>query len=368
MKDVKVITRHAVANYGSLLQTYATQVILEKLGYRPAIINYIPREEQGWYMALVRFRIRGVDNENRLKQLAFFCSQIINYSVSYFMFKRFRKGLIHETALYSSLDELRANPPSADVYMTGSDQVWGRISGRPYDAAFFLEFAPPGKKCIAYSASFGSETTAIEPDELKRMITKYSALNVRELSGLRILRDHGFTQCQHVLDPTLLLDRTDWARMASGQRRPQRYLLVYQLHQSKDFENYAEAFSKKTGLPIFRLSCSMNSVLQKGKLVYMTSPQQFLQYFMDAQYIITDSFHATVFSVIFNKRFVSVMPGTSSTRIKSILQVLGLEDRVLERFDDFRLINLDIDFDAVNKRLDALRKDSLNALKQALEH
>lgn len=368
MKDVKVITRHAVANYGSLLQTYATQVVLEKLGYQPAIINYIPREEQGWYMALVRFRVRGVESQNRIKQWAFFVSQFVNYSVSYLMFKRFRKGLIRETELYNSLDELRANPPNADIYMTGSDQVWGRISGRPYDGAFFLEFVPPGKKCIAYSASFGSETTAIEPDQLVRMIKKYSALNVRELSGLRILQDHGFSECKHVLDPTLLLDRKDWAKMASGQRRPQRYILVYQLHQSRDFENFAEQVSVMTGLPVYRLSCSMNSILQKGKLVYMTSPQAFLQYFLDAQYILTDSFHATVFSIIFNKRFVTIKPATSSTRIKSILQVFNLEDRLLKDWNDFDWLDKAIDYDDVNARLDALRNDSLEALKSALEH
>lgn len=368
MKNVKVITRHSVANYGSLLQTYATQRTLEKLGYQTEIINYIPKEEQSWYLAFVRFKVREFSSQNGIKQLLFFLSQIVNYSFSYFMFKKFRSKLVKETALYSSLDELKSNPPPADIYLTGSDQVWGKIANQPYDKAFFLDFVPPGKKCVAYSASFGTETTHIPASDLKQLVQKYSSLNVRELSAVRILKELGFENCNHVLDPTLLLTREDWKSMAAKKIRHQKYVLVYQLHQNRDFEAYAEAFGKMKGLRVLRLSCSMNSILQKGNLVYMTSPATFLRYFMDAEYVLTDSFHATVFSIIFNKQFICISPGSTSTRMLSILKVFELEDRMLDNFQNFHWQEKTIDFTPVNAKLKSMQDDSLQHLAQSLVH
>jgi len=368
MAKVKVITRHAVANYGSLLQTYATQHVIEKLGHEVEIINYVPREEQSWRQAFVRYHIRGVSQRNPLYKLVFLLSQMINYGFSYRMFKRFRKRFsIKEGALYSTPAELKSNPPRADIYVTGSDQVWGNIGTQPYDPAFFLHFAPAEKRCIAYSASFGTTQPDIDPATLVKMMNKYSAINVREMSAKQILNDCGFTNVNHVLDPTFLLSRDEWQAIAAKPLKMAPYILVYQLHSGDAFEEYAGSVSKRLGLPIVRLSCSMNSVMQKGKFVYMCSPNTLLRYFMDAQLVLTDSFHATAFSLILNKNFVTLSPGKTSTRIKSILDAFGLGDRLLDDLGRFSWLDQDIDFDHVNEALAQLREQSVSHLAKSLQ-
>lgn len=368
MAKVKVITRHAVANYGSLLQTYATQHVIEKLGHEVEIINYVPREEQSWRQAFVRYHIRNVSGRNPLYKLVFLMSQMINYGFSYSMFKRFRKRFsIKEGSLFSTPAELKANPPQADIYVTGSDQVWGNIGTMPYDPAFFLHFAPADKRCIAYSASFGTTEPDIEGKALVQMMGKYSAINVREMSAKHILNDHGFSNVNHVLDPTFLLSREEWQSIAAKPQNKAPYILVYQLHSGEAFEAYAQTISKKLGLPIVRLSCSMNSVLQQGKFVYMCSPNTLLRYFMDAQLVLTDSFHATAFSLILNKKFVTLSPGKTSTRIKSILETFGLGSRLLDDLNQFDWLDQTIDFDHVNTSLAKLRDESIGYLSRSLK-
>ena len=367
MAKVKVITRHAVANYGSLLQTYATQHVIEKLGHEVEIINYVPKEEQSWRQAFVRYHIRNVSGRNPLYKLVFLLSQMINYGFSYRMFKHFRKRFsIKEGSLYSTPVELKSNPPEADIYVTGSDQVWGNIGTMPYDPSFFLHFAPADKRCIAYSASFGTTQPDIDAKSLVQMMNKYSAINVREMSAKKILNDKGFNNVNHVLDPTFLLSREEWQKIAAQPRNKAPYILVYQLHSGDAFEAYAETISKKLGLPIVRLSCSMNSVLQKGKFVYMCSPNTLLRYFMDAQLVLTDSFHATAFSLILNKNFVTLSPGKTSTRIKSILESFDLGDRLLDDLTRFDWLDQTIDFDHVNKSLAKLRDESIGYLSRSL--
>lgn len=370
MKRIQVITRHAVANYGSLLQTYATEKVLRSLGYDVQIINYIPKREQSWRLAQVRSNTNGINGQNPLKQWLFLASQMLNYSVSYQAFKGFRSRLINETPLYSSLPELEASPPQADIYLTGSDQVWGRMGPMPYDRAYFLDFVPDNAPRVAYSASFGREHIEIDAETLQGLLQKYKEINVREASAVDILNTMGFDSVNHVLDPTLLLDSNDWRSLATSKDTDNpkgNYILVYQLNRNKTFENYANRLGDKLGLPVIRLSCSMNSLLQKGKLVYLPSPEALLNYFNNASYVLTDSFHATVFSLIFNRQFIVFSPGKTSTRIKSILGSLELDSQFREHFDDYDWTDQIIDYASVNSKLDAMRATSKSILKQSLE-
>ena len=137
---VDIITRHSVPNYGSLLQSYATQKTIEKMGYESEIINYTRYEER--YENLAKTLLKGKKwDKNLLLRLIYRILQSPNYKIQYKKFLEYRKNFLYETNIeYGNLEELKNNTPIADIYCSGSDQIWGRIGNSEYDEAYFLEF------------------------------------------------------------------------------------------------------------------------------------------------------------------------------------------------------------------------------------
>lgn len=364
---VDVITRHAVANYGSILQTYATQSIIESLGFDCNIINYVREDEKGkniWKMLLKRSKKW---NKNFITRSIYKAIQSPNYTYSYNKFLQFRKKLLKETREYNSIKELREEIPEADVYCTGSDQVWGNIGNVPYDETYFLKFVPKYKKCIAYSASFGKEINDERMlSNLNYLLEDYKSILVRENTAVDIIKKTGIDNVKQVLDPTLLLDKEKLSNLTTNIKEKKEYVLVYQLHDNKKFEKYAKKFAKKAKLKLIRISPAINNIFKSGNTVFMPTPQEFLSYIKNARYIITDSFHGTVFSILFNKDFIDILPGKSATRIESMLSLTCLEDRILKDYNDFSFINKKIEFENVNDIIKEQRKRSINLLKEAI--
>lgn len=372
-KKVDIITRHAVANYGSILQTYATQKVFRKLGYDSEIINYVRKDEQGKNIALANLKSNRNKkwNKNVLTRLLYKILQIPNYEYSYNCFKKFRSQLLKQTdVFYESLEQLKNNVPEADIYCTGSDQVWTSMGLYQYDEAYFLEFVPEDKACITYASSFGRDEINKDLHEnLKRLLKKYSNILVREDSAVDIIENIGLNNVEQVVDPTLLLNREEWEELLNKQknRENKKYILIYQLQNNKKFDIYAKKLAKKLNLKLIRISPSINGFSKNGNFVYMPNPKMFLNYFKNAEMVITDSFHGTVFSLIFQKKFIDILPPMTGTRIKSILRLVGLEERILDDYNDFSIIDRKIDFNKVTKILNKQREDSLEKLRKTLE-
>ena len=366
---VDIITRHSVPNYGSLLQSYATQKVIEEMGFESEIINYTRYEER--YKNLVNTLIKGKKwNKNIITRTIYKMIQKPNYTKMYRKFEKYRKNFLKESRLeYGSLQELKDNVPEADVYCSGSDQIWGKIGTVEYDEAYFLKFIEDRtKRCIAYSSSFGKEEIdgSLEKN-IKKLLENYSDILVREDTAKSILKKHGIANVEQVLDPTLLLNKEQWSNLASKVKNKQKkYILVYQLHDNKSFDKYAKEFSKNTGLKLLRISPSIYHITRSGKLIYLPNQYEFLSLFQNAEYVLTDSFHATVFSIIFNRKFVDILPGKTSTRIISILKLTGLQDRILTKYDDFSFINKTINFSECNTIIENQRKRSIELLKKAI--
>ena len=367
---VDIITRHSVPNYGSILQSYATQKTIESLGHESEIINYTRYEER--YNNLANTLVKGKRwDKNPITRLIYKSIQTPNYAKMYKKFDKYRKELLKETELeYGSLEELQKNIPEADVFCSGSDQIWGKIGTAEYDETYFLEFAK-NKKCISYASSFGkTELSDNLNKNLKNLLEKYSSILVREDSAKDILKNKGFNNIEHVLDPTLLLDTKQWTDLANKTKiKHKDYVLVYQLHDNKEFDNYAKQFAKRKNLKLLRLSPSLYHITRSGKLIYLPTPYEFLAYFNNADYILTDSFHATVFSIIFNKKFIDILPANKTgTRIESVLKLLGIDNRLLKNYNDFETIDKKIIYNKVNQKLDEERKKSLELFKKAIEN
>lgn len=366
---VAVITRHAIANYGSILQAYATERILEQLGHDVEIIDYIPIEEKTENLVFTYIKNSKLWNKNFLTRKIYQILQDSNIRIMNQKFEEYRHSYLKMTDnTYHTLEGLKKDCPKADVYCTGSDQVWGKIGNQLYDEAYFLEFLDKGQKCISYAGSFGKDHIDEELKvKLKQYMKKYSHLLVRENTAVQILKDVGCTNVKQVLDPTLLLAPTEWNKLCHEVDEKRPYILIYHLRHNKQFEAYAKKVSKKMGLPLVRINVSKYFKYKAGEFKYLPSPSEFLSYIRNAELVLTDSFHGTVFSILFGKNFVEVLPGVTSTRIVSLLDLFHLQDRLISSYDDFSVLDRTIDYGQVHTILKEERKKSLEDLKNSLK-
>ena len=359
---VKVITRHAPSNYGSLLQSIATQTVLEHLGYECKMIDYQRKDERGIRMVLNQVS-RKKDFSSPLKKLFYI---IIRYPVEKYAqcrFDRMRNRYLKMTKRCTTPEDL--SQLKADAFMTGSDQVWGPVITGMYDAAYFLQFATGGAKRLSYAASFGKTNfDAATTRVYQQMLASYDKITVREDSAVQMLESWGAKNCYgQVLDPTLLLSADEWIDLLVYEEMQikyasQKYILVYQIHNDRQLSSYALRLAAHTGLKLLRVNPFMNQVHRGGKFLLC------LSLIKNATYIVTDSFHGTCFSLTFEKQFIEVLPNnTTGTRNQSILALTGLSNRIVYDFDDFSIIKRMINYQPVREILAKERGRSVKMLK-----
>lgn len=368
-----VITLHTVDNYGSVMQTYATQQILKKYGYDVEFVDYWRRDNLPQSRAermlegstLQKLKpLWGINNFTR-KATVSILKNVLEKQRSPMW--RFLEEKVQLTKVrYCSYEELEANPPVADVYITGSDQVWNSIWNQGIDRSYFLDFAPAGKPRIAFSASIGREQLDTEEiPETKRLLEKYSAISVREQSAVELLASMDIKSTL-VLDPTLMLEAEEWRKLATKQKREKPYILIYQLNPNPQMDQYAEQLAQKKNWEIIRIGFGRSDRRKGGKCVMLPSVEEFLGLFCDAACVLTDSFHATAFSLNLGTDFISVLPGRFGTRIESILKLTRTENRILTSYDDLTVVDRSIDEKNVQNIFTVERKKGFDFLKKAI--
>ena len=362
--DIKVITRHAPSNYGSLLQSIATITILEHLGHTCEIIDYIRDDEHGLKAVTTSLNGKQGWNGNPLKKLAYIALRYPEEKKAELKFSRMRKKYLKLTGRCRTHEDLRLL--DADVFMTGSDQVWGPTLNGRYDEAYFLSFVT-GKPRTAYAASFGrTDFTPQILAEYKKLLSTYSDIAVRENSAVDLLTQMGIPCAGQVLDPTLLLTGEEWSKRIKRNIEG-KYVLVYQLHNNPVLTDYALRFARHTGLPLYRISPTFHQIRRGGKFVYLPDLDEFLSYIKNCTYFLTDSFHGTAFALNFNKQFIEILPNNKTgSRNQSILQLTGLTDRILTDFNDFSMADKVIEYTSVNNILAKERQKSIAILKSLL--
>lgn len=364
-KTVAYLTRHTVSNYGSVLQAYATQTALEKLGCDPVCINYYRSDEKPKELVHTLLQCSKW-NKNALTRLVYMLTQKPVYSYAGKKFEQYRKIVRVTKDEYNSEQDLILNCPEADIYMTGSDQVWNTITLNKIDPVYFMSFLKDGQKRIAYAASFGSSCVKDEDKPvMSKLLKKYDFISVRENSGIKIAEELGVNASQ-VLDPTLLLTKEEWEKIIPKRECAEKYVLVYQLHPNKRFDKYAKEFAKKKGLKLYRISHCFHHIVRSGKFICCPKIEDFLWYIKNAEYFLTDSFHGTAFAIGLNTQFVDVLPKNYSERISSVLSLIGYENRILKSYDDFSLADKEINFESVNQKINSQRLKSYEILKNML--
>ena len=355
---------HAVKNYGSVLQTYATQKILKNKGYDVEVINYIRKSYLDSNLSDT-----WTQNDKGLKKHV---KKIILYPTLN-RWKHVFNGYLTKYIdispnSYSNEEELILNPVQADIFCTGSDQVWNSGWNDGIEKPFYLSFVPDDIPKIAIAASIGkSELTHEECECVYPYLRRYDFMSLRETSSVRFLRDHGFDNVDFCLDPTQLLTREQWIEHAVEYKvLPEKYILIYQLNHDKDFDRFAEEFARRKGLPLYRICTRYDQARLSGKPIFVPQVQEWLSLINGAEIVLTNSFHATAFCINLNTQFVSISPNEYSCRIKDVLELYGLEDRRLKRYDQYDIADRTIDFNKSNRILENNRQKSLELIDKMI--
>lgn len=302
-------------NYGALLQYFALQTYFQKMGH-----------EAYWIRTIVSRNTP----LNLLKKLYHFKSLrlFINWICVHRGFMKFvRKFLSVTDSEYSSFNEIQQNPPFADVYVTGSDQVWGSEKLKEN----YLLFAPKGRKKIAYAASFGRDSISDDMAQtIKPWIDDFYAISVRESSGVEICKKMGVA-AEHLIDPTFLIGSLDYP--SSPKRRFSKpYIYCYFLNAgSRDAVRYEElkAFAQRMNLDLRICAVQGTEKLFEKKYLVFPTPEEWLTDYRHAEYIVTNTFHGTVFALINHKSFASILQkGATSkqnSRLASLLETFAMQ-------------------------------------------
>ena len=366
---VNVITRHAPTNYGSLLQAIATQRVIMNLGHECRIINYIPKCETGVRMAITQLEQKTKWRRNPIKKAIYLMVAEPETLLMDRKFLAMRKKYLLMGPCCATTGELKKlyAEKKDEVFLTGSDQVWGPISTGHYDPTYFLDFVPKSSRKLAFAASFGK--AIFDEQTLKEygvLLKKYDSLAVRENVAVELLKKMDISAKQ-VLDPTLLMDADAWSEYVKPMKKPEKYVLVYQIHANSDLDHYAVKFAEKAELPLLRVSPLLHQAKRSGKFVYCPDISGFLDLVKNADYMVTDSFHGTAFAINFNTQFVEVLPNTgTSSRNQSILELTGLTDRIVRDLNDFSYIDQEIDFKEANEKIGTGRIESIRILEEML--
>ncbi|MBD5336262.1 MAG: polysaccharide pyruvyl transferase family protein [Bacteroides sp.] len=337
---VRTITCHDVYNFGASLQAYALQHYLEEQGNDVRIINYKPD-----YLSH-HFRLGHIANPkfNRplLKQLYLLAKlpgRLKSFSRKH-AFDRFTNKYLHLTRRYNSYEELKADPPEADLYIAGSDQIWNTIFRNGRDAAFYLDFGKQTAKRISYAASFATSDVIDDyRDFVKSELKNFDAISIRERTSLPLLNSLG-RDGQAVCDPVLLLEKPEWESLLKNNPLPHKvseiikrpFILLYPTDYSESMDQIALKIKKCTGWNIISVGpIKTNSTNIK---ISNIGPTEFLHLINEASFVISNSFHATVFALIFEKRFCTVNRKEGiNERMRSLLQEFGLQSRLVSDFD-----------------------------------
>lgn len=332
--QIRTITCHDVYNHGASLQAYALQTYLESLGHDVRIIDYKPDYLSNHY------KLGAVSNpayDKPFVKQAYLLAKLPGRLMALKRkraFDRFTKQYLKLTDRYHSNEELKKNPPKADVYIAGSDQIWNTLLPNGKDPAFYLDFAPQGKKRITYAASFAT-TDIVDGYKafVMNMLHNLDRISLRERVSLLLLTSLGRNDGVAVCDPVFLLSREQWDSLLPSRQTNEKYLLVYDAESSSILKDVATSIAAAKKLKIYSVSAYRQEYCDKN--YWASSPLQFVQLIRDADFVVSNSFHASAFSVIFERDFcITNRSEKINERMKSLLDDLGLTERLVSRFSD----------------------------------
>lgn len=343
---IKTITCQHVYNYGASLQAYALQHYIESLGHDVEIIDFNPwfhcDRYNPFYMPKNAIG-RAAKMVKVLPFLRYVWYPFKSWKNGMFKtwgrkaaFDKFEEQYYHLTPIkYYSSEELQKNPPQADVYVAGSDQIWNTFSENGKEPGYYLDFGGKETKRISYAASLATSSIKEECEDFVRtQLQKFDAISVREKTGAQLLKKIGINDVSVVLDPVFLLNKDEWRALAKKGNlyglKPESYLLVYDfLGNDPQMVSFVKQYAQKHSLKIVSVN-DFNIRDYADININNAGPLEFLALIDNAACVVASSFHATAFSVILEKEFYTFnLKGyNNSSRMQDLLSKLSLEDRM----------------------------------------
>lgn len=367
---VGLITIYHVPNFGSVLQTYATQEVISKLGYECVVLQYkYPNE---WHYAHGRLRpsiksrighLFGLKPAHRkAKKLEAFRKRFFNFSRS-----------------YANLEAMKVEDWSGyHAVAVGSDQVWNARFTLA-DSAFMLSFLPKGVHRISIASSFASKSLPVEvQDKYRKYLSRFNALSVREQNGVDVVRKELGIDCNPaiLLDPTLLLSREEWLSLIPRSKfvKKCKYILLYMLTYAFEPRPYIfevlKYMAEKYGYEILALE-GYTPVEQADGVVMQDKSDsgisEFIDLFANADMVVTSSFHGTAFAVNFGIPLISIISNDKGDdRQSSLLRQVGLENCIIPIGTDLETIMFKYDNECIEKKMSAIRNNCLDWIKERI--
>ena len=362
---IDIVTLHRAQNYGSVLQAFALQKQIEKLGHQAYILDYYPERYTNKGL-LKRLKNKSSRFNNPLVLLIAKLLIYPSYLKKGIQFNKFMHYLNLEKPSFATNEEGMGRFTDADAYCAGSDQIWNSHWNEGVEKVLFLDFVPKGKLCLSYAASIGlSNIPANEIDETKLLLDKFEFLSLREDKGVELVRELGRTDAVQCLDPTLLMSKEEWSLYADDSYKGKEYVLTYNLHHDPEIDKCAKAIASKYHLQIRNISYNWHDIVRHGHLDWCPTVEGFLGLIKNAKYVVADSFHATAFSIIFEKPFVVITPEVASSRLSSLLKMLGQDEHNINKFTSLKVIEQPIDYIRVKSIIATKQRESISFLNKA---
>lgn len=378
---IGILTQPLFTNYGGILQNYALQRVLKDLGHEVYTIDrsFPPKSYHIKCASIIKYSLfRLFGEKKRIKRWL----TKKEYSAISLNTEKFIDKYIQRTKTITNNKELFQLKEEYlfDAYMVGSDQVW-RPKYSPNISNYFLDFVANDKtvRKIAYGASFGTdkwELSKKETSEFKSLLKNFDAVSVRENSAIDLCREFFDVDVDLVLDPTLLLSKEDYFSLISSGYPPNKTgnLFSYILDNDSNKNKIVNYISHRKKIKSIEVKPNKDIFdLGKYRLDDYTYPavEKWIKTICEAEFVVTDSFHGTVFSILFNKPFISIInKERGATRFYSLTKLFGLEDRLIEEYSDKLdlIVEKPIDYKRVNAILEGLRQDSINFINNALKY
>ena len=353
MKKICISTYCEWSSYGSILQSKGLKSALSDIGCDSVIIKDNPKPvfENNTFLS-------------NIKSFKFFIKSI--FDIPFLKGKKqiFEKGNDFikknlDIEYFDSYDELCKSNLNADCYIAGSDQIWHPALCKK---SFYLDFVTNTSKRISYAASMGvTDIPSENKEKFSTLLHNFDSYSVREKVMVSIIKNiTGKTPLVHI-DPTFLIPNDEWRNLQIEYKITKPYILVYALYWNKALNVQLKELHRKTGLPIVSIQSSFRNIYS-NKVLTDVGPAEFLWLVDNAEAVITSSFHGTAFSIIFNKKFSTVVNPTAKSRIESLLDMMNIKTpSPIDVIDEFN-----VDYNRVNTRIKREREKSLNYLRSEI--
>lgn len=323
------VTFHHTCNYGALLQAFALQHYIISLGHENTLFEYpYTVSKRKMISCSIRETIKicylSILRKLRNKELS-----ELEHS-----FRQFHEKRLRLSSPYESMRQLQNDPPSADCYITGSDQVWNLGTLPEFIPARFLDFGGSKVKRISYSASIEKMNYSDEEKaKVKAYLSKFDAISVREESARAYLESFTGYPLTRLADPVFLLSKEEWRNISAPPRINPPYILCYQVQSNENMQNVLNTLKKKTGFPVVSVCNSQIKWVKSDMTYFNVSPEEFLGLYDNASIVVSASFHGTAFGLLFGKPTYGLIKSRNGNRIKELLDLFRMSEFCISKDD-----------------------------------